>query len=341
MLTRPVQPLPDIKKIAAHCLKYQGAQASTAIFQMVTTLALFFLCCAAMFYSLKGPYWVTLLLAIPTSGLMARVFIFQHDCGHRSFFNSKKVNDWVGRCLSLLTITPYDCWRKSHNFHHATSGDLDRQGVGDIDVITVREYDALPPAKQRLYRIYRNPFILLMVGTPIYIILIQRLPMTQMAYFRDNEKKLEGKSIWKSVMLTNLSLLVVFGVLSYLIGFVALMSVALPIWIISAWFYGWAFYVQHQFEETYFEENKDWSIQEAALLGSSYYALPKLLQWFSGNIGIHHVHHLCSKIPNYKLQKCIDDLPELKNINRLTLLQSLKCGTLKLWDEESKRLVTI
>ena len=341
MTTHTEQALPDVKKIAAHCQQYKGSIAHKAIFQMVTTLTLFFLGVAVMFYSLQWSYWITLLMAFPVAGLMARIFIFQHDCGHRSFFNSKKTNDWVGRGLSLLTLTPYDCWRKSHNFHHATSGDLDRSGVGDIDVLTVREYQALPPLKQKLYRIYRNPFVLLMVGTPIYIMLIQRLPISQGAYFRDNDKRLDSKSVWKSIMLTNLSVLVVYGITSYWVGFTALMSVALPLWIISAWFYGWAFYVQHQFEETYFEESEEWSIQEASLYGSSYFALPKILQWFSGNIGIHHVHHLCNKIPNYKLQQCIDDMPELKEINKLTLTQSLKCGTLKLWDEEQKKLVTI
>jgi omega-6 fatty acid desaturase (delta-12 desaturase) len=335
------QPLPDVKKIAAHCQNYKGAQASKAIFQMATTIGLFLVGCVAMFYSLNLSYWLTLLLAIPTAGVMARIFIFQHDCGHGSFFNSKKTNDWVGRAISLITIVPYDFWRKSHNFHHATSGDLDRGGVGDIDVLTVREYKALSPMKQRIYRLYRNPFVLLMIGTPIYIMFLQRIPYTQSAYFRENGKVLSRSSIWKSIMLTNLSIFLFYGSLSLIFGFTTVISIALPIWIISAWFYGWAFYVQHQFEETYFEESEEWSIQEAALLGSSYYALPKVLQWFSGNIGIHHVHHLCSKIPNYKLQECIDDMPELKNINKLTFMQSLKCGTLKLWDEDSKKLVKI
>lgn len=335
------QPIPNVKEIAAHCNKYKGSNAFTAIFQMTTTLGLFFIACALMFYSLSWSYWITLLLTIPTAGLMARIFIFQHDCGHGSFFNSKKANNWTGRCLSLLTAVPYDFWRRSHNFHHATSGDLNRSGVGDIDVLTLKEYNALPPRKQFFYRLYRNPFALLMVGTPLYIILLQRIPYTQSAYFRESSTVLSRSSIWKSIMSTNISLILFYTALSLAFGFVTVVSIALPILVVSAWFYGWAFFVQHQFEDTYFEESEDWSIQEAALLGSSYYALPKILQWFSGNIGIHHVHHLCSKIPNYKLQECLDAKPELKDINKLTLIQSLKCGTLKLWDEEKKKLVSI
>jgi len=335
------QATPNIKEIAAHCNSYKGSQASRAIFQLATTLALFMMACTLMFYSLNWSYFITLLLTFPTAGILCRLFIFQHDCGHKSFFNSDKANNWTGRFISLLTAVPYDFWRRSHNFHHATSGDLDRAGVGDIDVLTVKEYEALPSRKQFFYRLYRNPFVLLMIGTPIYIILLQRIPYTQGAYFRQNDKKLPTSSIWKSIMLTNLSLTLFYTALVYFLGFATVIALALPLLIVTSWFFGWAFFVQHQFEETYFEKNDDWSIQEAALLGSSYYALPKVLQWFSGNIGIHHVHHLCSKIPNYKLQECLDARPELKEINKLTLLQSLKCGTLKLWDEDKKQLVSL
>lgn len=282
-----------------------------------------------------------MLIAIPTAGLMARIFIFQHDCGHGSFFNSKKANDWTGRCLSMITAVPYNFWRRAHNLHHATSGNLDRCGVGDIDVITVKEYEAMPKWKQFFYRLYRNPFILLIIGTPIYIIVLQRIPSSQGAYFRETHKKLSLSSTWKSTMLTNIGLVAFYSTLAFFIGITPLLSIALPILIISAWFYGWAFFVQHQFEDTHWENHENWNITEAALMGSSYLDLPKVLQWFSGNIGLHHIHHLCSQIPNYKLQECMDARPELKNINRITLLESLKCAKLKLWDEDKKQLVSI
>ncbi len=329
------------KEIAAHCNAYKGADKWRSIFQLTTTLGLFIMACSLMFYSLNFSYWVTILLTFPTAGLLARIFIFQHDCGHGSFFVSKKANDWTGRFLSTLTAIPYDFWRRSHNIHHSTSGNLDRCGVGDIDVITVKEYQALSKWKKALYRIYRNPFVLLIVGTPLYIMLMQRIPYNQGAYFRDTYKTLSLSITWKSTMLTNVTLILFYGSISLLVGIIPLVSIALPILIVAAWFYGWAFFVQHQFENTHWERNENWSRQEAALMGSSYFALPKVLQWFSGNIGLHHIHHMCSTIPNYKLQECMDARPELKEINKLTLLQSLKCARLKLWDEEKKRLVAI
>lgn len=294
-----------------------------------------------MLYSLSLPYWITILLAFPTAGLVARIFIFQHDCGHRSFFISKKANDWVGRCLSILTLMPYDSWRRSHNMHHAASGNLDHCGVGDIDVITVKEYQALSKRKQFLYRLYRNPILLLMIGTPLFIIVLQRLPYTQSAYFRETNKTLSRSSTWKSTMSTNLVLLGFYSSLAFFIGVIPLLSISLPLWVITSWFYGWAFFIQHQFENTYWEEHENWNRAEAALMGSSYLDLPKILQWFSGNIGLHHIHHMCSQIPNYKLQECMDAKPELKTINRITLIQSLKCPNLKLWDENKKKLVSI
>ncbi len=329
------------KDIAAHCNTYKGADKWRSIFQLVTTVSLFVMASGLMLYSLNFSYWITLFLSLPTAGLMARIFIFQHDCGHGSFFTSKPANDWTGRFLSMITAVPYDLWRRSHNLHHATSGNLDRCGVGDIDVITVKEYEALSKMNKFIYRLYRNPFALLLIGTPLYTIILQRFPYSQGAYFRETYKTLSLASTWKSTMLTNAGLVVFYGSLAFFIGIVPLISVALPILIVAAWFYGWAFFVQHQFEDTYWETNENWNIQEAALMGSSYFVLPRVLQWFSGNIGFHHIHHMCSKIPNYKLQECMEARPELKEINRITLLESLKCASLKLWDEDKQRLVTL
>ena len=341
-MTVPDNPSPQyFKKIASHCHNYKGAEAWRSTFQLVTTLGLFIISCSLMFYSLNLSYWITALLIFPTAGLLVRLFIFQHDCGHRSFFNSPKANDWTGRFLSILTVIPYDFWRRSHNLHHATSGDLERCGIGDIDVLTVKEYMALPKGQQLLYRLYRNPLILIILGTPLYTIILQRSPYNQKSYFRNNNKTLALSSTWKSIMLTNAGLAVFYGSLAFFIGIGPLLLVCLPVLIVTSWLYGWGFFVQHQFENTYWRMHDDWNIHEAALMGSSYYALPKIIEWFSGNIGRHHVHHMCSQIPNYKLRECMDDWPELKDINKITLRQSLKCANLKLWDEEKKLLVKI
>ncbi len=330
----------SVKDIAAHCNSYKGADAKRSIFQLVSTLALFLIACSLMVYSINISYWLTLFLTIPAAGLLTRLFIFQHDCGHGSFFNSKKANDWTGRFLGLLTVTPYDFWRRAHNKHHATSGDLDRRSIGGIDTVTVREYQALSKWQQLMYRTYRNPLVLLIFGTPFYVLVLQRLPLNQATNFYENYQTLPKSSIWKSIMLMNASIVIVYSALASVIGLGPLLAVYLPILVVTSWIGGWLFYIQHQFEDTYWEKNDNWNIQEAALLGSSYYALPKILQWFTGNIGLHHIHHLCSKIPNYKLQECMDAKPELETINKLTLHQSLDCVHLKLWDEQKEQMIS-
>ncbi|HBR69156.1 MAG TPA: fatty acid desaturase [Rhodospirillaceae bacterium] len=328
-----------IKEIERHCSSFKGADTWRSVFQLVTTLALFAVTLALMIYGMEISFWIPAALLLPAAGLLTRIFTLQHDCGHGSFFNSKTANDWTGRILAVLTVTPYDFWRRAHNKHHATSGDLDRRSIGGIDTITVREYQNMPKWQQRAYRIYRNPFVLLMFGTPFYVMVLQRLPFNQGTGFYPNYQTLSASSIWKSIMLTNLSIVVFFGVLGTLVGIGPLLAVYIPVLIVTSWIGGWLFYIQHQFEDTYWAENKDWDIHEAALLSSSYFELPKVLQWFTGNIGLHHIHHLCSGIPNYKLQACMDARPELKTINKLTLRESLKCPSLKLWDENLKKLV--
>ncbi|MEM7650817.1 MAG: fatty acid desaturase [Pseudomonadota bacterium] len=330
-----------VKSIAEHCNDYKGADTKRSIFQLVTTLALFAANLVAMYYSLQVSYLLTLALTIPAGGLLTRIFIFQHDCGHGSFFNSNKANTWVGRCLGILTVTPYDFWRRAHNKHHATSGDLDRRSIGGVDTITVREYEGLSKSMKLAYRIYRNPLFLLFFGTPFYVLVLQRFPFNKSSGFYDDYQTLPTSSIWKSIALNNLALIAVFGTVGALIGYGALFAIYLPVLILTSWIGGWLFYIQHQFEETYWEQNENWNIQEAALLGSSYYVMPKILQWFTGNIGLHHIHHLCSKIPNYKLQECMDAKPEIGEINRLTLRESLKCIDLKLWDEDKGCMVNI
>jgi omega-6 fatty acid desaturase (delta-12 desaturase) len=263
----------NLEKIAKHCESYKGAVASKSIIQMSVTLALYFIVCTAMYFSLSISYGLTLFLAVIGSGLLTRIFIFQHDCGHRSYFNSEKANDWTGRFLSVFTVTPYDYWRRAHNMHHAGSGNLDKRSIGGIDTITVKEYLEMSKTRQFLYRLYRNPFILLVLGTPFHAIIIQRLPIGQSTLFHDDYKTLKPKSISKSVMGTNVSIILFYGSISLFIGLKATLLVFLPLLVMTAWIGGWLFYIQHQYEDAYWAHNGNWDVNEAAIMGSSYYKI--------------------------------------------------------------------
>ena len=330
-----------IKDVTAHCIQYRGGDTMRSILQLLTTLLLFVFAVGLMYHSLSVSYILTLALSIPAAGLLTRIFIFQHDCGHGSFFKSKKINDWVGRFLALLTVTPYDFWRRAHNMHHATSGNLDQRSIGGIDTITVQEYQNLTKGKRLAYRVYRHPLFLLFFGTPFYTIVLQRLPFNAPSGFYEGYKTLSSASIFPSIMWTNLALIVFYGGFAMILGFGVLAAVYLPILIVTSWIGGWLFYIQHQFEDTLWERQESWNVQEAALMGSSYYHLPRVLQWFTGNIGLHHIHHLCSQIPNYKLQECMDARPELAEINKLTIRSSLKSIGLKLWDEKQNKMIPL
>lgn len=275
--------------------------------------------------------WLALLLAIPAAGFMVRLFMIQHDCGHGAMFSSRAANDWVGRAIGILTLTPYDFWRQSHAQHHAGSGNLDRRGIGDIDTLTVREYRALPPLSKLRYRLYRHPAVMFGLGPAYLFVLRHRLPIGAMA---------DGAMPWASTQLTNLGIVIFSGLLIYAVGFGNFLLIQLPVVIGGASIGVWLFYVQHQFERTFWEHQPDWSHPDAALHGSSFYDLPKPLMWMSGNIGIHHVHHLSSRIPMHRLPQVLKDYPELRGIGRLTLWQSLKCVRLTLWDESAKRLIS-
>lgn len=276
--------------------------------------------------------WMALLLAIPSGGFLVRLFMLQHDCGHLAMFTSKRANDWVGRALGVLTLTPYDYWRHSHAMHHAGSGNLDKRGVGDIKTLTLSEYRDAGFWGRVGYRLYRNPFVMFVVG-PIYLFLLQhRLPP-------DSFKM--GRAALLSVFLTNLGLIVAAAAMIYLIGWRAFLLVHLPIVILAAAIGVWLFYVQHQFDPTHWEPAAHWNAQKAALEGSSYYDLPKPLMWLTGNIGIHHLHHLSSRIPFYRLPQVLKDFPELDEIaTRLTFLESLRCIPLAIWDERAKALIS-
>lgn len=317
-------------QLALHCQKFKGAVLGRSLFQLISTLLLFSISLGTIAATFESHYWVAALLIIPTGGLVVRLFIFQHDCGHQSFFKTRRWNDRVGRALSIFTFTPYGYWRESHNRHHATSGNLSKRGVGDIDTLTVREYLSRTWLKRLSYRIYRHPVLLLLIGGPIMILVLQRFPLGQPSPFR---------KIWRSVMGLNLALIIVYGTMIYFTGTGFFLTIYLPIICISAWIGGWMFFIQHQFENTIWDQTKDWNFNRAAVLGSSYFVLPKILQWFSGNIGFHHLHHICGMIPNYRLQECYETAPYMPEIREIRLWQSLKCLRLTLWDEDLRKLV--
>lgn len=319
------------RHLGRHCANYRGSDLRRSITQILTTAVPFLLLSAIMYFGVEQAYWYALVLTVPTAGLLVRFFIIQHDCGHGSFFRSRRANDMLGRAISLLTLTPYGNWRRAHAVHHATSGNLGRRGSGDIATLTVQEYKALTPRKRLYYRIYRNPLVMLVLGPPYLFLLNHR------ALFG---KAMPLKETWPSVLMHNAALLLFHGTLGFLLGWWNLLVIFGPVVLMASWAGVWLFFIQHQFEDTVWEDSSDWDFHIAALRGSSYYVLPKILQWFTGNIGLHHIHHLNGKIPNYRLQECLDASPELKGMSRLTLHDSLKSIRLALWDEDNRKLVT-
>ena len=308
-----------------------SADTKRSIFQLVTTATPFIALLAVMAWASHDRYWLTLLLAIPAAGLLVRLFIIQHDCGHSSFFRSRAANDLVGRGLSVLTLTPYYAWKRDHAAHHASTGNLDRRGRGDLETMTVAEYKASSPLRKLAYRLFRNPLVMVMLGAPINFILLQRFPKVH---------ELRNAQPLRSILWLDLALLVAFGLACVVFGTRLVFGTYLPVMIIASWIGNWLFFVQHQFEGAHWERDGDWDFHVAALSGSSYFKLPPLLQWFSGNIGLHHVHHLCSRVPNYRLQTCLDSAPELQQVAKvITLRESLGCWRLALWDERHKMLV--
>jgi acyl-lipid omega-6 desaturase (Delta-12 desaturase) len=310
---------------------YREPNSARSIFELAITAVPFVVIWAVMWISLHHGYWIGLLLVIPAAGFLVRLFMIQHDCGHGSFFHGRLANDWVGRAIGVVTLTPYDFWRRSHARHHASSGNLDHRGIGDIDTLTVREFLALPRGRQLLYRLYRHPAVMFGVGPTYLFIFRHRLPMGMMR---------GGWEPWLSTMSTNAAIAILLAAMIWLVGFKSLLLVHLPITVLAASIGVWLFYVQHQFEDTLWFRDDAWSFHEAALHGSSYYHLSGVLRWFTANIGVHHVHHLCSRIPCYRLHDVLRDHPELAAIGRITMLQSLQCVRGALWDEASQRLVS-
>jgi len=321
----------DIKSIARRLTRYRRPSRFRSLFEIVITFAPLAAICALAWIALQHRVWWGLLLIAPAAAFLVRLFMIQHDCSHGSFFRAKGANDWVGRVIGVFTLTPYDYWRHSHVVHHATSGALDRRSLGAVETLTVEEYRALPRLKQMGYWLYRHPLVLFGLG-PAYMFLLQhRLPVGMMR---------EGWKPWVSVQATNLGVAALAAGMIWVFGWLPFLLIYLPIILISSSIGVWLFFVQHQFETTYWARGKDWDFQEAALKGSSHYALPPILRWFTANIGVHHVHHLNSRIPYYRLQQVLRDEPELRGMSRLTLLESVRCAGLTLWDEASQRLIS-
>ena len=321
---------PPLSELPASAALRRYAQPSRAHagLQLVTTLAPLCLCWLATFACVQRGSWIALAFGLPAAAFMCRVFVIFHDCTHRSFLPSARWNDLCGRVLGFLCLTPFGYWRVTHTGHHASVANLDHRGIGDVKTLTVREYLALGRSKRCIYRLYRNPFLLFIVG-PAYVFLFRyRTPASAPRI-----------STWLSTQVTNLVLLAV-GIIAYATeNLGALLLTHLPILWITTSVAVWLFYVEHQFETTYWVRGSDASSREAPVRGSSHVDLPRVLRWFTANIGPHHLHHLNSRIPNYRLYECLEEFPALASVNRLTLVDALRATRLALWDEETHRLV--
>ena len=325
--SKPSSPITaDWKCIVLECQKPSIPKAS---WQVLNTLGPYVLLWYGMYWSLDISYWLTLPLAILAGAFVIRIFIIFHDCGHGSFFKSAAANHVLGFITGVLTFTPYYHWRWEHAIHHASAGHLDKRGTGDIWTMTVQEFLEASRWKRFAYRLARNPFILFVIA-PVYLFLIsQRFPSS-------HANKRQRHSVhWMNLAIAGMVtvLCATFGVVQYLLIQLAVTAVAGSAGV-------WLFYVQHQFEGVYWERAEEWDYTAAALQGSSFYKLPKILQWFSGNIGFHHIHHLSSRIPNYNLERCHKAHPMFQTVKPITLFASLKALTFRLWDEERKRLVS-
>ena len=293
--------------------KYREPNQFRSAFELAVTVGPFVLLWALAWWSMSVSYWLTFAISMVNALFLLRLFTIQHDCGHGSFFKNRYVSDWVGRIIGVLTLTPYDVWRRTHSAHHSASGNLGKRGMGDIHTLTVAEYNELNGFNRLMYRVYRNPVTLFGFG-PSYLFFVQnRVPLGLMNSLR----------YWVSAMGTNISIVAALLVIWYFGGFAAVFLIFVPSTLLAATAGMWLFYVQHQFEDTRWEQDEDWQLHDAALHGSSHYVLPSVLQWFSANIGIHHVHHLYSRIPFYRLTEVLRDHDVLAKSNRMTVRESL------------------
>ena len=308
--------------------RYQKSSVPRATWQIVNTLVPYAALWYLMYLSLRVSWWLVIPLAMLAGAFVVRIFIIFHDCGHSSYFKSRRANDIWGFITGVLTFSPYHHWRWEHAIHHSSSGDLDRRGTGDVWTLTVQEYLESSRWKKFAYRLARNPIVLFVLAPVTLFLVLHRVPKSR-APLRER----------LSVYFTNLVLLLIAGGLSWVFGFKNYVIIQSTILVVAGSAGVWLFYVQHQFEGVYWERSENWDYAEAALKGSSFYKLPKVLQWFSGNIGFHHIHHLSPRIPNYNLEKCHDAEPLFQTVKPITLLESFKSFTFRLWDEQKRKLV--
>jgi acyl-lipid omega-6 desaturase (Delta-12 desaturase) len=310
---------------------YREPSQRRSLFELGVSLVPFLALWALAWWSLSISPWLAAGIAVLNGGLLVRLFAIQHDCGHGAFFRDRRINDAIGRLLGVLTLTPYAVWKRTHSIHHSSAGNLDRRDIGDIETLTVREYRALSALGRLRYRLYRHPLVLFGLG-PSYMFLVKnRLPLGLMR---------AGWRYWASAMGTNAGIAAAVGTIVGFGGWIPLVCVYLPTTVTAASIGMWLFYVQHQFEDTHWESGEDWHLHDAALHGSSHYVLPPVLRWLTANIGVHHVHHLYSRIPFYRLPEVLRDHPGLAEAQRLTLRESLVCVRFHLWDEKKRRLLS-
>jgi omega-6 fatty acid desaturase (delta-12 desaturase) len=321
--------LQNTKTLKKQVAPFEKSTTKESVWQIINTVVPFIALWYLGYLSLSVSYWLALVPIILAAGFLTRIFIIFHDCTHYSFFKSRRTNRIVGTMMGVLTIFPFDKWGYEHAVHHATSGNLDKRGTGDIWTLTVDEYLAAPLKLRLAYRFYRNPLVMLGLG-PIYVFLLKN------RFNRKGAKRKERNNTY----LINILIVALISLLCLAIGWQSFLLVEGSIFMISGALGVWLFYVQHTFEDSYFEEDKEWEYVKAAVEGSSFYKLPKVLQWLTGNIGFHHVHHLSPRVPNYKLEEAHKNTPPLQKVPTITLATSLKSLRFRLWDEEQKNFVT-
>ncbi|TMW72857.1 fatty acid desaturase [Alteribacter natronophilus] len=316
------------KNLRKQTLPFTKGRTKDGVLQLINTLVPFFALWVLAYFSLSVSYLLTLAIAVINAGFTVRIFIIFHDCCHQSFFKSRRANEIVGTITGILTLFPYSQWQHDHNVHHASSGNLDKRGVGDLWILTTDEYLESSRWVRFKYRLYRNPFVMFILG-PIYAFIIEQ---------RFNRKDARRKERMNT-HLTNVSIVAITAVMIMLVGWQAFLMIQFPIFLISGSVGIWLFYVQHQFEDSYFEWKEEWEYVRAAVEGSSFYKLPKILQWITGNIGYHHVHHLNPRVPNYNLEKAHKENNDLQNVPTVTLTTSLKSLKFHLWDEKKGKFI--
>jgi acyl-lipid omega-6 desaturase (Delta-12 desaturase) len=308
--------------------QYNFPDAAKSWWQIINSVVPYVALWVLMAMSIQVSYLLTLFISIFAAGFMVRIFIIFHDCGHGSFFKSKRLNTIVGIITGLMVFTPYHRWHHDHHIHHNTVGNLDKRGVGDVDTLTVNEYLSLPKWRRFIYRFWRHPIFLFGIAPMLTFLIGQRLTKKHMSFKHQ-----------MFVHYTTLGVIAIALLLIWAMGFRAYLMIQIPVLFIAAGHGVWLFYVQHQYEHVVWEHNETWDYEQIALNGSSFFKLPRILQWFTGNIGFHHIHHLSPKIPNYKLEICHIENPRFQKVVPVTFFSSLRSLKLRLWDETNNRLI--